>query len=50
MESADSETEQGRKSSERQGPTGAEDRGSMQQQELLSVVDKDEVRTKVVYK
>ena len=49
-ESADSETEQGRKSSERQGPTGAEDRGSMQQQELLSVVDKDEVRTKVVYK
>ena len=49
-ESADRETEQGRKSSERQGPTCAEDRGSMQQQELLSVVDKDEVRTKVVYK
>ena len=48
-ESADRETEQGRKSAERQGPTVAEDRDSMQQQELLSVVDEDAVRTKVVY-
>ena len=49
-EPTDRETQQGRESSERQGTTGAEDRGSMQQQELLSVMDKDEVRTKVVYK